>query len=115
MDVGPKRDLVGRCCQSMGVVLSLVQLLTICVKQHVLFKFMLVYINCIYSWLSNLRLSENIIFIEVGTLHRTILLFTEMWCRAHNTSYTSVIVHFVLGCCIFFRTPLRAVRFKPMY
>ena len=56
MDVGPKRDLVGRCCQSMGVVLSLVQLL--CVKQHVLFKFMLVYI---YSWLSILRLSENII------------------------------------------------------
>ena len=60
MDVGPKRDLVGRCCQSMGVVLSLVQVLAICLKQHVLFKCMLVYIH-VYSWLSNLRLSENII------------------------------------------------------
>ena len=32
-----------------------------------------------------------------------------------HSATTKNIVRFVLGCCIFLRTPLRAVRFKSMY
>ena len=32
-----------------------------------------------------------------------------------HSATTKNIVSFLLGCCIFFHTPLRAVRFEPMY